>query len=296
VIAIANTPSLKASRRPGISAAVRRCIERRSKSRNSPLSGCQETTAINDDAGQAGSRCCFTAARRPGFGNRPTLAEQYLSTPSTSRPQGAAVDNRTDEDLLVAIAAGPGALPEFYRRHVAKIVGVGSRRFDEPEDVADFVATVFLEVMESAGGFDPRRGRAVAWLYGLAANLAARQLRQRTRAADAARRLSGRQFLEPDDYERIDEQLDGQPGRARLCGDGRPRARRPPSARVGRRRWLVPRRGRGRSWHLAGGHPSALEPRPPTAARCAGTPSISRTGRPRIPLRRSRHDHPRRPA
>jgi hypothetical protein len=62
------------------------------------------------------------------------------------------VDNRTDEDLLVAIAAGPGALPEFYRRHVAKIVGVGSRRFDEPEDVADFVATVFLEVMESAGG------------------------------------------------------------------------------------------------------------------------------------------------
>jgi RNA polymerase sigma factor (sigma-70 family) len=118
------------------------------------------------------------------------------------------VDNRTDEDLLVAIAAGPGALPEFYRRHVAKIVGVGSRRFDEPEDVADFVATVFLEVMESAGGFDPRRGRAVAWLYGLAANLAAKQLRQRTRAADAARRLSGRQFLEPDDYERIDEQLD----------------------------------------------------------------------------------------
>ena len=36
------------------------------------------------------------------------------------------MDNRTDEDLLVVIAAGPGALPEFYLRHVAKIVGVGS--------------------------------------------------------------------------------------------------------------------------------------------------------------------------
>lgn len=118
------------------------------------------------------------------------------------------MDNRTDEDLLVAIAAGPGALPEFYRCHVAKIVGVGSHRFDEPEEVADFVATVFLEVMETAGGFDPRRGSAVAWLYGLAANVAAKQQHQRTRAADTALRFSGRQFLEPDDYERIDEQLD----------------------------------------------------------------------------------------
>jgi hypothetical protein len=42
-------------------------------------------------------------------------------------------------------------------RHVAKIVGVGSRRFDEPEEVADLVATVFLEVMESAGGKAGRR-------------------------------------------------------------------------------------------------------------------------------------------
>jgi hypothetical protein len=49
------------------------------------------------------------------------------------------VDNPSDEHLLMAIAAGPGALPEFFRRHVAEIVGVGSRRFDEPEEVADFV-------------------------------------------------------------------------------------------------------------------------------------------------------------
>ena len=28
---------------------------------------------------------------------------------------------------------------------------------------ADFVANVFLEVLRSAGGYDPRRGDAVAW-------------------------------------------------------------------------------------------------------------------------------------
>jgi hypothetical protein len=55
------------------------------------------------------SAACSFAARSRGFGKRPTPGGQYLSTASTSRPEGAAVDNRTDEDLLVAIGAGPGA-------------------------------------------------------------------------------------------------------------------------------------------------------------------------------------------
>jgi len=124
------------------------------------------------------------------------------------RDTGSAVDSRSDEALLQAIAAGPGSLPEFYRRHVAKIIGAGSRRFSEPEDVADFVASVFLEVMESAGTFDPRRGPAVAWLYGLAAHVAAQERRRSARAADAARRFTGRELLQTDDYERIEERID----------------------------------------------------------------------------------------
>lgn len=118
------------------------------------------------------------------------------------------MDSRSDEELLVGIAKGPGSLPEFYRRHVAKVVGMGVRRFGNPEEVADFVAVVFVEVMESAGGFDPGRGTAVAWLYGLAANVAARERRRRRHVADAELRFSGRRLLQPDDYERIDEQLD----------------------------------------------------------------------------------------
>jgi RNA polymerase sigma-70 factor (ECF subfamily) len=47
------------------------------------------------------------------------------------------VQERTDEELVAAIARGPGALPEFYRRHVAKITGMGLRRFADPDDVAD---------------------------------------------------------------------------------------------------------------------------------------------------------------
>ena len=89
----------------------------------------------------------------------------------------------SDEELLAAIAAGPGAFPEFYRRHVARVTGMGVRRFDSPEDVADFVANVFLEVLGSADRFDPRRGTAVAWLYGVAGNVAAGMYRRQARTA-----------------------------------------------------------------------------------------------------------------
>jgi RNA polymerase sigma factor (sigma-70 family) len=118
------------------------------------------------------------------------------------------MDERTDEELLAAVAAGPGALPEFYRRHVGKIVGMGVRRFDQREDVADFVADVFVAVLTSAGRFDPRRGRAVPWLCGVAANIASAQLRRRQRDADLQRQVIGRTFLARDDYARVDERLD----------------------------------------------------------------------------------------
>jgi len=114
----------------------------------------------------------------------------------------------SDEELLVAIAAGPGAFPEFYRRHVARVTGMGVRRFDNPEDVADFVATVFLEVLGSADRFDPARGPAVAWLYGVAGNVAIAMHRQRWRAMQAEQRISGRALLDPDDYARVEEAID----------------------------------------------------------------------------------------
>ena len=114
----------------------------------------------------------------------------------------------SDEERLAAIAAGPGFLPEFYRRHVAKVTGVGVRRFSTPEDVADFVANVFLEVLRSAGGYDPRRGDAVAWLYGLAGNVAAGMRRQQRRSTDAEHRLAGRSLLDADDYARVEERID----------------------------------------------------------------------------------------
>src|SRR5215472_15998091 len=114
----------------------------------------------------------------------------------------------SDEELLAAVATGPGAFPEFYQRHVARVTAMGVRRFDNPEDVADFVATVFLEVLSSAEGFDPARGRAVAWLYGVGSNVATAMYRQRSRDVQAERRISGRALLDSDDYARVEERID----------------------------------------------------------------------------------------
>ncbi|MBO3745914.1 hypothetical protein J5X84_07515 [Streptosporangiaceae bacterium NEAU-GS5] len=70
------------------------------------------------------------------------------------------------------------------------------------------MADVFLEVLRSAHGFDPRRGDAVAWLYGLAGHVAAGAHHRRTRVADAERRLRGRALLDSDDYVRVEERID----------------------------------------------------------------------------------------
>lgn len=125
---------------------------------------------------------------------------------------------RTDEELVAAIARGPGALPEFYRRHIGKITGMGARRFANPEDVADFVADVFVEVMRSAGGYDPHRGRAVPWLYGVAGNVAADLHRRRVRRCEAEDRVAGRLLLNADDYARVEECIDAAREARRLYG------------------------------------------------------------------------------
>ena len=118
------------------------------------------------------------------------------------------MDERSDEDLLEAIGDGPGALDEFYRRHVRRMLAFGARRFADPEDVADFVASVFLAVLESAGGFDRRKGSAIGWLYGVGSHVASAQRRGRGRLNDTASRNSGRSLLDADDYERIERQVD----------------------------------------------------------------------------------------
>ena len=78
------------------------------------------------------------------------------------------VDPRTDEELLAAVAAEPEAFAVFYRRHVRPLLGYLVRRTRDGELAADLCAETFAAALDGAKRFDPGRGPAVAWLYGIA--------------------------------------------------------------------------------------------------------------------------------
>lgn len=125
-------------------------------------------------------------------------------------------DGGSDEELLAAATTDKAAFLEFYDRHVEQVIAFGVRRLGDSDQVADLVAEVFLAVLRSAGSYDPRRGTARAWLYGIAANVVAGGRRRAAKEAGAYAQLSGRRLLEPDDYAELDSRLDAASAARRL--------------------------------------------------------------------------------
>jgi RNA polymerase sigma factor (sigma-70 family) len=115
---------------------------------------------------------------------------------------------QADEDLVAALRTDPAALEEFYRRHVRGLTRYAARRMRDPSEAADLIAAACQEAGASSGGYDPRRGRPIAWLTGIAANLAAVQERREAAAARALARVDGQRPLEPDDFDRLERQID----------------------------------------------------------------------------------------
>jgi RNA polymerase sigma factor (sigma-70 family) len=101
-------------------------------------------------------------------------------------------------------------MERLYRRHVGATVAFALRRCRTPEEVHDLVAAIWLEVIEAADRFDPDRGRALAWIYGVSANLVADRRRREAREQQALRRLGGRRVLDDDDLERLEAAIDAE--------------------------------------------------------------------------------------
>ena len=110
----------------------------------------------------------------------------------------------TDEALLLAARTDAQAFTQFYRRHAAMVLGYLVRRTRDPELGADLTAETFACALEGVARFDPNRGSAVGWLFGIARNQLLRTL-ERGRVERRARdRLGmGRIELDDDDLERI---------------------------------------------------------------------------------------------
>jgi len=114
-------------------------------------------------------------------------------------------DPRTDEELLAAVDREPEAFGIFYRRHVLPLLGYFVRRTGDAELAADLCAETFAAALDGLRRFDPARGPAVAWLYGIARRLLGHAA-SRGVVEDRARRRLGMAPLELTDaaLERIE--------------------------------------------------------------------------------------------
>src|SRR3712207_9207872 len=90
-------------------------------------------------------------------------------------------DARSDETLLAVLGAEPEAFAPFYRRHVTPLLAYFVRRTGSAELAADLTAETFAAALDGARRFDPARGPAVGWLYGIARRQLSHALRSEER-------------------------------------------------------------------------------------------------------------------
>ena len=109
----------------------------------------------------------------------------------------------SDDELLASLE--PGSFAVFYRRHVEDLVAFFMRRTRDAELAADLTAETFAAALVARARFDPGRGSASAWLFGIALNKLARVERREAAERRARRRLGMERIeLTDADIERID--------------------------------------------------------------------------------------------
>jgi RNA polymerase sigma factor (sigma-70 family) len=95
-----------------------------------------------------------------------------------------------DETLLAGAHRDRAAFGVFYERHERDVLGFFGAVTRRPDLAADLTAETFAAALEGVTGFDPERGNARMWLFGIARNLLAGSAR-RGRVESAARRRIG---------------------------------------------------------------------------------------------------------
>jgi RNA polymerase sigma factor (sigma-70 family) len=99
------------------------------------------------------------------------------------------VSSPSDEALLLAARRDAEAFAEFYRRHARPLAGFLVRRTGDPEAAADLLAETFAAALTGLQRFDPARGDAAGWLYGIARHQLARRVRRGSVEERARQRL-----------------------------------------------------------------------------------------------------------
>ena len=176
-----------------------------------------------------------------------------------------------DDELLASLE--PGSFAVFYRRHVEDLVAFFMRRTRNAELAADLTAETFAAALVARARFDPGRGSASAWLYGIALHKLARVERREAAEWRARRRLGMERIeLTDADIERIDALGSGDAG-TRAAGANQPGAARRDPRACDRRAAVW--RDRALAGDLRGGRAQARQPRPGRRPQANGTTRMS---------------------
>ena len=119
---------------------------------------------------------------------------------------------------------GNGAVAEFerlYRANVDAITAYFARRSGDPHVVADLTADTFVTAITSFGSFDPDKGTARAWVFGIARHVYAAHCEAYGQQQDRLQRLAGRRELAPDHVGELLDRIDAErAGRDLVTGLG----------------------------------------------------------------------------
>ena len=120
--------------------------------------------------------------------------------------------------------SGPaeGAVAGFetlYRANVTAVTAYFARRSAEPHTVADLTADTFVAAITSYATFDPRKGTARAWVFGIARRIYAAHCQEHGQQRSRVERLAGRRELAPDEIGELIDRIDAErAGRALVTG------------------------------------------------------------------------------
>jgi RNA polymerase sigma factor (sigma-70 family) len=130
----------------------------------------------------------------------------------------------TEAAATVRQPGATGAAAEFerlYRANVEAVTAYFARRSADPHVVADLTADTFVTAITSFGSFDPGRGTARAWVFGIARHVYAAHCAAYGQQQDRLQRLAGRRDLEPDQVEELLDRIDAErAGRDLVSGLG----------------------------------------------------------------------------
>jgi RNA polymerase sigma-70 factor (ECF subfamily) len=118
--------------------------------------------------------------------------------------------------------AGAGTAAEFervYRANVDAVSAYFARRTADPQLVADLTADTFVAVISHFGSFDPGKGTARSWVFGIARHVYASYCQQYSQQQDKRRRLAGQRDLDADEVGELLERIDAErAGRVLIAG------------------------------------------------------------------------------